>query len=1278
MADGRTVVTHLLARSRMLLGPGAYRFLRSFDLPREISAELLDADADRTSMDVEARWFSDLRSSLLLRPSGNEEAERIQRVYRIALWRQDAYASVLSSLAGSLTFDRSSVAWRKIDDEVTVSESTLLKLSACLAKLDLPDGGMLATHPLGSPVEMEGALWNLASAFDGSKTVGEIAETFGQDSEVVSAVARFLLVKRLAFENSLMEVKLADEIGGRSLDECKTIYPAENRWRQRYQPYQLDLLAQVKALLRVATIGPCQMQLHAEALESVGHQAGLCLTVTSMLQPGPELQEKNWAAVICSAASFMARFLEATWASPSRVRQCIPELLARVDNLIFEIRQHTNAPVLLLGLSRSGLSNDSSWTEISAAIAEGNQQLARYMSDRDGVVLIDQEEITARSGGAYWDDLYTASPHHSAISSWSWVVMKPHVTDQSIDKDSIPSSPPVAPGQADPAGTLAEKVVRLILGLHARPIKLLFVDPDDLLWPGTLIARPHPLGRIPHYFADVEQYLYSGIHEALSIIRRRGVKLVLATETPRSRLEQLWRIDVPVENVVRFTDVSNIVNPRSLDAVATTLDRLGVAPEEALWLSRSRPKPMSRMHAYRGDIWHIRSFLLDNPLLMSPERPDLVREMPAEAVRSASPNQTSVSDALNTLIARSLGCSTTKLTDASDLRNLGLDSIGAVNLLNNIEEHFGIELEDADFTEAVAFNGEALLGSVVRAVNRLSQVPRYVTEVNGLEAKEASSLGEFVRHALVSSRQEWLFKILRSNDMGDCDYLSPRTLLQRVEQSAAWLRNEGLKPGDILAIQTEDLSLQIEMLLASLIADILPVVMAPPRVLDASTLAEWTCSFSSLTRTAALFSDNEKVTRALAWVRPHLKLLPAASARNCHQGIYLKPSNTDVDAPAIALRSSGSASHGHTFIHSHRAILTGLRELAERLKLTQNDVIVNFVPIHHSMGLLNTVLLPLLAGARVVTMNRSIFATAPYTFLREATKERATCAFVNNAALTHLVRAAKPRLLREIDLRHFRLIVAAGEPVTALVFQKFATMYESVGLRRGALSSGYGMAEAGGPIAHGAPGHPPKALSGSDTITTHGNLPAASEILSSGRPLPSVQIRIVTESGSIAQDGEIGRIFVRAPGIALNIDRTSEAGVVTPDGFLDTGDLGSMNKEEVFVIGRRDDTILVSGVNNYPAIIEAAASKVLPDTVEAALCFGEWDAEGGTARLVLGVECQGGQLTAENEMRIREYLLIHCGVVVKSIRAYKIGTFLRTPSGKLSRSATLGRLGHSS
>lgn len=101
-----------------------------------------------------------------------------------------------------------------------------------------------------------------------------------------------------------------------------------------------------------------------------------------------------------------------------------------------------------------------------------------------------------------------------------------------------------------------------------------------------------------------------------------------------------------------------------------------------------------------------------------------------------------------------------------------------------------------------------------------------------------------------------------------------------------------------------------------------------------------------------------------------------------------------------------------------------------------------------------------------------------------------------------------------------------------------------------------------------------------------------------GLPVPSTDVRIVDEQGSILPPNEVGEIQIKGPQVMKGYYNRPEATAqVISDGWLKTGDIGKMSEDGFFeIVDRKKDMILVSGFNVYPNEVEdviAAHPKVL-------------------------------------------------------------------------------------
>ena len=186
------------------------------------------------------------------------------------------------------------------------------------------------------------------------------------------------------------------------------------------------------------------------------------------------------------------------------------------------------------------------------------------------------------------------------------------------------------------------------------------------------------------------------------------------------------------------------------------------------------------------------------------------------------------------------------------------------------------------------------------------------------------------------------------------------------------------------------------------------------------------------------------------------------------------------------------------------------------------------------------------------------------------------------------------------------------------------------------------------------------ALRGVPVVQTYGLTEACSQAVtlspadalrkfgSAGRPLPSVQLRILNEHRQAAP-GEPGEIFLKGPTITPGYaDRPEATAQAFQDGWFATDDIGYLDQDGyLFVLDRRADLIVSGGENVYPAEIESVLQSH-PWVKEAGVC-GQPDSQWGQvpvafvvprAGITLGVE-ELLDYTAQKLARYKQPRSIH-------------------------------------
>jgi acyl-CoA synthetase (AMP-forming)/AMP-acid ligase II len=404
------------------------------------------------------------------------------------------------------------------------------------------------------------------------------------------------------------------------------------------------------------------------------------------------------------------------------------------------------------------------------------------------------------------------------------------------------------------------------------------------------------------------------------------------------------------------------------------------------------------------------------------------------------------------------------------------------------------------------------------------------------------------------------------------------------------------------------------------------------------------------------------------------------AARPAGEGAWATPRPEEV---AFIQHSAGTTGLQKGVALSHRSVLSQLVELAAALGLDPSDRIVSWLPLYHDMGLIACLVLPLVAHIPLVMESPTDWVLRPGSMLALASTFRCTLSWVPNFALQFMARRVPAAERRELDLASLRAIINCSEPVRHQSVEEFLAAYRDSGLAPAALQTSYAMAEATFAVTQSpidGRSRPPTIWVDRDVFRQERRIarrepddPAALPLTSSGRCLPGAAVRIAGEDGGDLPDGRAGEILVRSPSLFEGYwnrpDLTARALV---GGWFRTGDAGVLVGGELFVLGRRDDTIIVGGENLYPHDVEeiVAAHPAVHDG--RAVAFGVDNADLGTQALVVLAEVASPADLArrgEIEAELRRAVVGQLGIAPRLVRLVPPRWIVKSTAGKVARAA---------
>ncbi len=308
------------------------------------------------------------------------------------------------------------------------------------------------------------------------------------------------------------------------------------------------------------------------------------------------------------------------------------------------------------------------------------------------------------------------------------------------------------------------------------------------------------------------------------------------------------------------------------------------------------------------------------------------------------------------------------------------------------------------------------------------------------------------------------------------------------------------------------------------------------------------------------------------------------------------------DGVAFIQHSAGTTGLQKGVALTHAAVLRQLAHLSEGLKIdSATDRIYSWLPLYHDMGLIGCFMLPMAYHVPVVMQSPLDWVMHPETMLQVISEHKCTLAWLPNFAFQFVPRRTRPNRRARYDLSSVRIIINSAEPVRTSSMQEFQSAFAATGLKASALQSSYGTAENVLAITLSdidRPSGPSRIWAdGKEFRSSHRVVPVAEGtagsvcFTSSGRLLPNHEIRIVSDTGAPLGESQAGEILLKSDclfdGYYNRADLTAKAIV---DGWYCTGDLGFRVDEELYVVGRKKDLIIVGGENLYPQDIEEIAA----------------------------------------------------------------------------------------
>ena len=260
------------------------------------------------------------------------------------------------------------------------------------------------------------------------------------------------------------------------------------------------------------------------------------------------------------------------------------------------------------------------------------------------------------------------------------------------------------------------------------------------------------------------------------------------------------------------------------------------------------------------------------------------------------------------------------------------------------------------------------------------------------------------------------------------------------------------------------------------------------------------------------------------------------------------------------LFTSGTTGAPKGAMLTHSQVCRAYLVFAEVVGLQEGDRYLIVLPFFHSFGLHAGVLCCLMKGATIYPL----LVFDPVATMQYIDAEGIT-AFPGAPAMYQAILNDPAVDSFQASTLRLAILGAAVIPVELISEMRGRLGIETV-------VTGYGITEGSGIVTMCRYDDPPEVVA-----------------LTSGRPLPGVDLRLVDDDGNVVGRDEPGEVLVRGytlmRGYLDDPEQTAEA--IDGDGWLHTGDIGVLRGDgNLMITDRKKDMYMVGGFNAYPAEIE--------------------------------------------------------------------------------------------
>ncbi|NOQ31931.1 MAG: long-chain-fatty-acid--CoA ligase [Helicobacteraceae bacterium] len=440
----------------------------------------------------------------------------------------------------------------------------------------------------------------------------------------------------------------------------------------------------------------------------------------------------------------------------------------------------------------------------------------------------------------------------------------------------------------------------------------------------------------------------------------------------------------------------------------------------------------------------------------------------------------------------------------------------------------------------------------------------------------------------------------------DDDKVSYKEFLQKVDKTASYLQNIGIKKGDKVALILPNCE---EFVITTFATTAIGAVIVPLNAQLKTKEYEYILQNAQV----RLLVTSQKL-KEIKELKSEFKIYVDgeegalfANILNTNE-IKFEKHLTKLDELAVLIYTSGTTGKPKGVMLSYKNIFSNIIAGSELFQLSKKDRFIVYLPMSHAFSFSIMVMLPFYKASAIVIM-RSIL---PFSnIIKQVLLKRVTIFLGVPDVYNSLIKAKLPWYFRWFN--SIRIFISGASALSEDTLERFKKKFSHA-----SMLEGYGLSECSPAVAI--------------------NPLNKARALSVGLPLGETEVKVVNDELVELAHGEAGELIVKGDCVMMGYYGHEESTKETIiNGWLKTGDIAKVDEDGyIYIVDRIKDLIISKGVNIYPREIEEVLH--LHEQIKISAVLGKSDQNSGEVPVAF-VELEDGSTLSELE--IKKYLKEH-------------------------------------